>query len=883
MRRFLALALVPMVASSPVFSAQGITTANVNMRSGPGTNFASTTTLPAGSVVEIQDCEDSGAWCAITSDGGRGYVSGRYLKKSDEPDGWPRFYSTAKGRMILYQPQFTEWTDFKTIDALVAAELDRGNDGTPAFGVIGLRGTTTMDEGAEEIVISDVAVTALNFSGLDRSSLADLKLEVGKLLPTEPVSIAAARVAASLAAQKRTADVSGLKADAPSIFISTSPALLLQTDGEPAYAPVTGKQGLSFVVNTNWDLFRIDEGGELYLRHDTHWLHASALQGPWMVATALPQLLQALPDNGDWADARAAIPPEPYPTGQTPKVVVTAAASELIVFTGDPILQQVARTSLQWASNTDSDVFFDSANRQWYVLLSGRWFRATSLNGPWTFATPDLPGDFQNIPEDGPYFAVRSSVPGTPEDSEARLRASIPTTARVEDGSITPSVAYTGEPQFVPIETTGVSYAANISDTVLRVSGRFYLLKDGIWFVSEAPSGPWQLAREIPDEIYAIPPSSPVYNATYVRVYDTEPGAVWYGYTMGYLFGFLAWGTYVFGTGWSYPPYWYNWSGYARPLYYSRPTTWGIGAYYNPVRGAFGRYGYSYGPYRGIAGVRSWNPATGTYTRAAAAWEPRGTAGFVGAYNPQTDRAGYIAGSRNVYGSWKSAGVKQGAEWARLTSRTTAGGGSAVRWNTQQGQGFMRDGRRGDLYAGRDGNVYRNSGGQWQRFDGGWQNVARPDRGERGAADSGLGAAAGGAGAAAGAAVNQRMNAGTGRAERDQQATTRREQAGKTPRQTQGQAAQKRPAGQAQTRQAQNRQARNQRPAARSQLPNNVMRDAQARGLGNQRQLANRQAVRPAPQFSRPPASFAPRGGFSGRGMGGGGGRGGGGRGGGRR
>ena len=206
--------------------------------------------------------------------------------------------------------------------------------------------------------------------------------------------------------------------------------------------------------------------------------------------------------------------------------------------------------------------------------------------------------------------------------------------------------------------------------------------------MSDSPNGPWQLAREVPDAIYAIPPSSPLYNATYVRVYDTEPNAVWYGYTMGYLSGYLAWGTYVYGTGWTYPPYWYNWPGYAYPIYYPRPVTWGIGAYYNPVRGHYGRYGYAYGPYRGIAGVRAWNPRTGTYGRAGAAWGLRGSAGFVGAYNPRTDGGGYIAGGRNVYGAWKSAGVKRGSEWARVTARDTAAGGSALRWNTSERAGL---------------------------------------------------------------------------------------------------------------------------------------------------------------------------------------------------
>ena len=112
-----------------------------------------------------------------------------------------------------------------------------------------------------------------------------------------------------------------------------------------------------------------------------------------------------------------------------------------------------------------------------------------------------LPDDFRNIPEDAPYYAVRTSVPGTSESAEARLKASIPTTARVANGSITPTVSYAGEPQFSPVEGTNLAYAANTNDTVLKVGDAYFLLQDGVWFVGQSPAGPWQLAREVPEEI----------------------------------------------------------------------------------------------------------------------------------------------------------------------------------------------------------------------------------------------------------------------------------------------------------------------------------------------------------------------------------------------
>jgi hypothetical protein len=943
MPRAIALVLIPMIAApimavKPALAAPGVTTASVNFRSGPGMNYSSLRTLPAGASVDIGECEGSGSWCAVTVKGQRGFVSGRYLQQSQDRDGWPRTYEVGDGRMVLFQPQFTDWTNFKTIEALVAAEYAKAPNSTPVFGVIGLKGATSYDEDAGEIVISDITITQLNFSGLDRSDLKALSVETGKLLPTGPITVSEARVMASLAEQKRMTDVTGLKADPPRLFVSYAPAILVQSDGGPAYAPVKGKAGLSIVVNTNWDLFRIDEGGALYLRDDTHWLEAAAVAGPWTPVTELPALLKDLPDDGNWPDARAAMPPEPYQDGKVPKVFSTDVPAEMLLFTGSPALQDVPKTSLQWASNTESDVFFDKAGKQWYVLLSGRWFRAPDLHGAWTFATPDLPADFKNIPEDAPYHAVRASVPGTSEAAEARLKASIPTTARVTNGSITPTVAYAGDAQFSPIETTDLSYATNTTDTVIRAGERYFLLQDGVWFVSDTPNGPWQLAREVPEAIYAIPPSSPVYDATYVRIYDTEPDAVWYGYTMGYLSGYLAWGTYVYGTGWYYPPYWYNWPGYAYPIYYPRPVTWGLAAYYNPIRGMYGRYGFAYGPYRGIAGARTWNPVTGAYGRAGAAWGPRGSAGFVGAYNPRTGAGGYVAGGRNVYGAWQSAGVKRGSEWARATARENVAGSSSLRWNTSNGQGFIREGRRGDIYAGRDGNVYRNTGDGWQKFDGGWQDVGRPEPGqllqrgegreglssearerlqERGGGEALQGLAGAGAAGAAGAALGERFSGEQTRQAREAGAA-RTDRAAERPsgeRQAQRSSAQQRPSTSSRAP-GQDRKAAQQRPAAKSrpaaaerpaaqrpgaqrtpsrpaaaqQLPSNLMRDVDARSLGNQRQIANRQfSGAGAPQFSHrispsfsARSSYRPSGGFGGggRGFGGGGFRGGGGRGG---
>jgi hypothetical protein len=106
-------------------------------------------------------------------------------------------------------------------------------------------------------------VTQLDFSALDRTALTDLSLQVGKLLPTGPITVKEDRITASLAEYKRMEDVEGLNSEAPPIFMSNEPAILVQTEGEPMLAPGQGRAGPEFVVNTNWDILKLEEAAPI--------------------------------------------------------------------------------------------------------------------------------------------------------------------------------------------------------------------------------------------------------------------------------------------------------------------------------------------------------------------------------------------------------------------------------------------------------------------------------------------------------------------------------------------------------------------------------------------------------------------------------------------
>src|SRR6185436_7178165 len=118
----------------------------------------------------------------------------------------------------------------------------------------------------------------------------------------------------------------------------------------------------------------------------------------------------------------------------------------------------------------------------------------------------------------------------------------------------------------------------------------------------------------------------------------------------------------------------------------------------------------------GGAGVaQRYNPRTGTYSRGAVAYGPYGARGAASAYNPRTNTGAATRQGSSVYGSWGKTGVARGDDWAttsRYTSNVTGNTTRTVRTSD------------GDVYAGRDGNVYRKEGDSFQKYgDGGWSNV----------------------------------------------------------------------------------------------------------------------------------------------------------------
>ena len=685
---------------------------------------------------------------------------------------FPRKITGEEGTVVVHTPQIDSWVEFESIEARVAVEITPAGEASPVFGVAVFTADTDPNLELRVVAIENVAVTATSFPIPDDARRERLDAVFRAVVEPETQFLPLDVLLSYIAPDAAVPATPGLAYDPPPIFYSSTPAILVITDGEPLLAPIADTK-LEYAVNTNWDLFRYKKK-EWYLRDDDRWLKNRDLSGEWKFDNSLPGHFRKLPDDGNWTDARAAIPPEKRKEDE-PTVFVSDRPAELIVTDGQPQHRTIGAAGLEFIYDTESDVF--RYEQMYYYLVSGRWFTAAVLRGPWRHVQ-ELPGVFAGIPQDHEKSHVLAAVPHTDEARLAVLEAVLPRKATVSrDAGKDVSVYYEGEEAlFELIPGTEVERVLNSPNDVLRYENAYYLCDNAVWYLSMNAGGPWTVADSIPAAIYAIPPSSPAYHVTHVHVYEDESDeeSVSTGYTGGYVGVSVGFGVAMYGSGWYYPPY-YGYPPHGYPFYYPYPYSFGASTWYNPNTGMYGRSASVYGPFGGYGRGASYNPQTGAYARGAAVWDNDEIAGSAIGYNPRTGTGVATNRYANENGRWGESLVTHNDKWlqtqsqwdadSRTTEFRTSEGGSGVIERQQQGDqtlgqsefqrgdqslstksvrgeqgtligyetgsgetGAIGRSSDGDLYAGKDGQVYKRDEDGWhQRGDDGWTPVEVPD------------------------------------------------------------------------------------------------------------------------------------------------------------
>jgi hypothetical protein len=711
------------------------------------------------------------------------------------PDPWPRTTQVDGATYTLFSPQLDSW-DGRDLKAYAAVSVLPNGGEKPDFGVIHFTAKTDVYRLFRTVELHDFQVTKSIFPSSSKKAKA-----YGKgFLKMAPVrsTMSLDRLEAMLAIRGAQVKARAVPVrNAPPAFVfSQAAAVLVKIDGAPVWRPVEGTS-MERVINTRALMLLDDATGRYFMHLFDGFIEAPALSGPWKASQTIPaaaatasrrlaaeRVVDLMEGPADEQDPKR----RPSLANGVPEVYVATSPTELIVTSGVPDWAPLPGTMLLYVKNTTANVFQDLNDQRTYILVTGRWFVGPGLAGPWEHVPgTELPPEFFKIPDDSPKENVKASIPGTPQAQAAVIATDIPQMATIDRSRAAFTPILDGQPQLKPIPDTHLRYVFNSPDPMIMVSAtQWYAVSNGVWFTASSVNGPWTVAPSIPAVIYSIPPNSPVYYVTYVKIYEVTPQYVVVGYTPGYMGTVVTTGgVVVYGTGYTYvayvgPTVWYPppvTYGYAAAVTWTPWTGWAVG---------FG-FGWAYGPSMGYASC-CWGyapaPYWGAMPYAGAAYGPHGSAA---AWGP----GGWAATSGNVYQHWGSATAvtrtsagynawtgnawssKVGTSYNSMTGRISAGqqaavsnvytgnyaygrrgatynpntGGSArggtvtygnantgsqnsARWGQVTGPGgqsatVAKSGN--DVYAGKDGNVYRNSGSGWETYNNGsWSSVQRP-------------------------------------------------------------------------------------------------------------------------------------------------------------
>jgi hypothetical protein len=483
----------------------------------------------------------------------------------------------------------------------------------------------------------------------------------------------------------------------PAIVVSSVPTELIVTEGAPRFVPVAGT-ALQYVENTTGTVFRDGADGRLYVLVAGRWFRAAGDRGPWefVAANALPGDFSKIPDDSPKENAKASVAGtvqarEAAIAAQLPQTAAVRIAGTTLApprFDGAPVFRRIEGTALWYAANSPTPIIRDADGRL-YAVENGVWFTAGDVHGPWAVAQ-SVPPALYSIPASSPLHYV--------------------TYVRIY--SVTPSTVYVG---YSPGYTGAIVDPA--TGVVIYGTGYAY--------------SPW---------VGSVWYGAPVTYGYGAAVAYTP----WTGWAVAFGLGW-AWGAATVATGWGWGPYPY-WGPWAGPV-------WG-GAAYGPRGGAVA---WGPGGWAGYTGnVYSQWGSRATVSRAAGgynAWTGNAWAGQVGSsYNSRTGiaSAGQRGAVQNVYTGNYATGARGMAAGpagnVAVGARGTAGNaytgnqvsanrgavydrstGQVTRFGGATGPAGGAVGHVGnDVYASKDGKVYRNTGEGWQQHTpgGGWQSGA---------------------------------------------------------------------------------------------------------------------------------------------------------------
>jgi hypothetical protein len=184
-----------------------------------------------------------------------------------------------------------------------------------------------------------------------------------------------------------------------------------------------------------------------------------------------------------------------------PPVIFFSKTSAVIVnVDGEPIWSPIPENDLEYAVNTNWDLFRHGPTSTYYLRNNDTWLKSIDPKGTWVPAGT-LPGSFGKLPADDNWKEVKSNLPG-----RALSKASTPRVfVSYQPAEL---ILLTGEPNYLVVQGTQLLWVSNTESDVFRMgrTGPVYYLVAGRWFSAPDFSGPWTFVTpSLPADFKRIP------------------------------------------------------------------------------------------------------------------------------------------------------------------------------------------------------------------------------------------------------------------------------------------------------------------------------------------------------------------------------------------
>ena len=308
------------------------------------------------------------------------------------PTVWPRDFDSGQQRIELYQPQVEVWQGNRVEGRQAFAVGAKG--ATPNYGVAHFTARAEIDKTSGTVQLLNIVIDQVEMPATPAAA-ADVKMALQARIPKDGLTTSLEQLQAVYASTHEGGEPGlAVQNNVPTIIFAERPTLLVLVDGEPNWRALSGTH-YQRLINTRAMLLK-DASGTLHLNAAGYWYDAASLDGPWHLNATPPHELVAAAKSAQTNMASdPMLPADDKKPTQAPDVVVAAQPAELVVTNGKPALQPVKGANLLAVTNADHALFVEPTDSHYYLLLSGRWFSAVALNGPWTFVDGrNLPADF---------------------------------------------------------------------------------------------------------------------------------------------------------------------------------------------------------------------------------------------------------------------------------------------------------------------------------------------------------------------------------------------------------------------------------------------------------------------------------------------------------